>query len=116
MNTQQLLRHWNSRRSLSSRDKVIRLIWSVLHEQAEIFIHNIEKGKENVDFDIYIEQEKLVNAFVEHYLQADTPTETLEELIAPFDSNFSPFEWRLIAMKRFFTGQVLSNHNTDLIQ
>ena len=47
MNTQQLLRHWNSKRSLRSRDKVIRLIWPVLKEQAQLFVNDNNQQSED---------------------------------------------------------------------
>ena len=109
MNTQQLLRHWNSKRSLNSRDKVIRLMWPVLHEQAQLFYES--SAHENDDSDAQgtrLSLQKLVQEFLDTYLQPETPSEVVEELIAPFDSNFSPYEWRLIAIRRFFTEQILS--------
>jgi hypothetical protein len=114
MNTQQLLRHWRSKRSLSSRDKVIRIMWPVLHEQAQLFINNINIEKsfsedQVLDNSKDREQEDLVLSFLHHYLQEQTPSELVDELIAPFDSTFSPFEWRLIVMKRFFITRVLSS-------
>ena len=110
MNTQQLLRHWNSKRSLNSRDKVIRLMWPVLHEQAQLFYEgsaktNVEK---NTQSNTKLQSDNLVQEFLDTYLQIDTSSEVVEELIAPFDSNFSPYEWRLIVIRRFFTERILS--------
>ena len=92
MNTQQLLRHWNSKRSLRSRDKVIRLIWPVLKEQARLFSNNNNQQSEEV----------LIQQFLSHYLKEQTSSDVVEELIAPFDSHFSPYEWRLMVIRRFF--------------
>ena len=116
MNTQQLLRHWNSKRSLNSRDKVIRLMWPVLHEQAQLFVNNINTDNsfdEDQTLGISREsmREQFVQSFLHHYLQEQTPSELVDELIAPFESNFSPFEWRLIVIKRFFITRVLSSQN-----
>ena len=107
MNTQQLLRHWNSKRSLRSRDKVIRLMWPVLREQVELHYTNPQQENNNSQ-QLTAEQEKMIQAFLSYYLQEQTPSEILEELIAPFDSNFSPYEWRLIVIRRFFTKQMYS--------
>ncbi len=95
MNTQQLLRHWNSKRSLRSRDKVIRLMWPVLKEQAKLLSNDNNQQSEEV----------LVQQFLSHYLKEQTSTEVVDELIAPFDSHFSPYEWRLIVIRRFFIKQ-----------
>ena len=98
MNTQQLLRHWNSKRSLRSRDKVIRLMWPVLKEQAKLLSNDNNQQSEEV----------LVQQFLSHYLKEQTSTEVVDELIAPFDSHFSPYEWRLIVIRRFFMTQMSS--------
>ena len=95
MNTQQLLRHWNSKRSLRSRDKVIRLMWPVLKEQAQLFGRNSNQ----------LSEKNLIQQFLSHYLKEETPSEVVEELIAPFDSHFSPYEWRLMVIRRFFINQ-----------
>ena len=99
MNTQQLLRHWNSKRSLRSRDKVIRLIWPVLKEQAQLFVNDNNQQSEDT----------LIQQFLSHYLKEQTPSDVVEELIAPFDSHFSPYEWRLIVIRRFFIKLMSSN-------
>jgi hypothetical protein len=107
MNIQQLLRHWNSKSSLRSRDKVIRLMWPVLREQAGLHYNNPQEANKNSQ-QLTAEQEKIIQEFLSYYLQEQTPSENLEELIAPFDSNFSPYEWRLIVIRRFFTKQMSS--------
>ena len=99
MNTQQLLRHWNSKRSLRSRDKVIRLIWPVLKEQVRLFVNDNNQQGEDI----------LIQQFLSHYLKEQTPSDVVEELIAPFDSHFSPYEWRLIVIRRFFIKLMSSN-------
>ena len=107
MNTQQLLRHWNSKRSLRSRDKVIRLMWPVLIEQVQLACAKSQK-KHKKSKGLTPEQEKLAQNFLSHYLCEEASSDIVEELIAPFDSNFSPYEWRLIVIRRFFLQQILS--------
>ena len=38
----------NSKRSLRSRDKVIRLIWPVLKEQAQLFVNDNNQQSEDI--------------------------------------------------------------------
>ena len=78
MNTQQLLRHWNPKELLRSRDKVIRLIWPVLKEQARLFVNdNNQQNEDTFDPTIPVTLSK-----------EQTPSDVVEELIAPFDSPF----------------------------
>tara|TARA_B100000925_G_C21835235_1_gene398978 strand:- start:253 stop:477 length:225 start_codon:yes stop_codon:yes gene_type:complete len=70
-------------------------MWPVLKEQAKLLSNDNNQQSEEV----------LVQQFLSHYLKEQTSTEVVDELIAPFDSHFSPYEWRLIVIRRFFIKQ-----------